>query len=567
MHISTEKFKNIYILLYGIVIFCVIYLQYILKGGFVSDDWVVVDYIFSNKNFFEVFMMSSGGFRPLFGIYWFIVTSLFGSWVVGYILFNLFAWSLFSVLLYQLLKKHFDLSFYIYWPFSLMPTFASSVIFSPAVQTIIPLSLLLWVISLYYIDFFSDRREKKFFVLSLIFIFFTMMTYESSLPLLILNAWVLYKKQVRFISASLITYCFFIGFIVLSVVIYQKSVIPWLNPSIVDISRLQFKSLSGLFLKFANDSLIMLKLLILDIPGFFISSWKSIFYYPSIAIELAIILLLVFFGLMIEPKKNKEPKCSTRQFLLLMSLVLTGIIIMYTPTVFSPDFVGYINRGFVCFSIFFIILVSSVFFRLFSKRNMFIVVIFIIPFFSMYYMSFLFQRNNYLLASDTIKTVIEDIQKQKRVTVAPISDQSTPAFILGNVPDFLLSNFNNEVVFDNEYYTNTWGWSLILFSNGKLHGIPINQNLVNRGSVKITENKLVIDGFSILLDKLLKNCWYYEYRQDIKVGNLIQVRDQQQLESVIQHVRGTDLRSGESRKLFYSSIKSHFILFLKGFKP
>jgi hypothetical protein len=170
----------------------------------------------------------------------------------------------------------------------------------------------------------------------------------------------------------------------------------------------------------------------------------------------------------------------------------------------------------------------------------------VVGFFPIYLASFLVQRDNYIAAVRVQSDILADLAvklelplRLDHVEVSPLPLQEPDTSIclqkavfciIGNVPEFLQANFNDETIFSDEVYD--WNYALSLHTRGRLAGATVTPKKFCGGSKRV-----VLKGDSIIIDSItmpIGNAWYYEYSQRERSSILLRIRDEGHLREVLQ---------------------------------
>lgn len=174
------------------------------------------------------------------------------------------------------------------------------------------------------------------------------------------------------------------------------------------------------------------------------------------------------------------------------------------------------------------------------KLNKYLILIILPVIVTLHCSTFIVQRDNYIKAAGIQKYVIQDvISKYNR---SNYSDKRN-AVILGNVPQYLNENFNDETIWSDE--VSDFGIALNLNSEGNLNGIALTKRKIDSKDfpferVVITDTQIVIDKY---FSANIKDLWYYEYNLDSKESYLIKIKDKQDLEKTIQLIVKENINS------------------------
>lgn len=522
-----------------------VYLPYILKGGFIYDDWSVWNLGVNCPGLINSFKCYWPSFsnRPLAPIFYALTTNLFGGQASGYIIVNLFLWLGVVLILTSLSKKHFGRFFaLLFLFFSVSPTISTTVIFSPAMQSIGSLAIFVWTLSLLLLDKFLTKDKRADYFFSYILMLASLLIYEISFPLLIISVlWpFLTRKEKYFKFDKKILLYYFLTFIlpVLTVIgfvlFYQKYLIVLFYP---DISRFRIKNLEEFINLSKTIRFLLFNVFKSETPQLMIKAIKRLKDFNLQALLTLGIGLFTFLKAINTTSNKKKIFDKKMHFLMILLFfgAFYGVVILFVSAMIGPTAKGYLNRGLSSTSLFLALFLSYIGTFLQSKNKSFFKIFFLFLFIG-YLAAFLLQRDNYIAATDLNKTIIDDvIFKMNSVIMVGKKDggQKNKLLILGNVPEFLDYNFNDETVFSDE--VGDWGLALKLKSYSLITGgVTITKKKLAKGRIKIDDQNLIVDNY---LFASIQDLWFYQYNQKTKESGLIKIAGRQDLQQILEEIK------------------------------
>jgi hypothetical protein len=219
--------------------------------------------------------------------------------------------------------------------------------------------------------------------------------------------------------------------------------------------------------------------------------------------------------------------------LILLAAIIAGIfgvILIHTAAWADPTIHGYSNRGLSSFSLLLpmLVAVASALAHRIGRWCTGASIAMAICFFAAYLASFLVQRDNYIAAVRLQSEILADLMGKLDLPLK--SDHTnidvTPStFVIGSVPQFLITNFNDETIFS--HYSPDWNNALIRHRHGRLGGITAAE-LCNRQSIQ--DGHILFYGTSVPI----AGAWYYAYSQREPSSILLRIRDESHLRHLLQ---------------------------------
>ncbi len=485
----------------------VLYGPFVARGGLQYDDWSVDGLSKACSGVVRSVTCYWPGYpdRPLAAPYYAVLSNTFGDWAQGYILVSSAAWLAGVSLIFRLLKKRFGFSLAAPFFFvAALPSVASTVIFSPAMQGIGTMAFLLWALSLSSLDKYVYTKISKYQTFSCLLLLCSLFLYESSMPLFAFNIlWPFLVKRGRVTKRYGIEYTkeYILPVLgVLSIVfIYQKFVVLHFFGY---ISKLRIIDTPGK-LDFGLRTLVN-DIYVLTLGAASISGWALLRLrtYGLFAVSTLLIGVVATWHVLKSavPEKRLKRILNSQGYwllILLATLVAFGIAVLHFAAVLPPTLVGYNNRGVLSGAIV-IALLSAIVWQKYCSKNRLLAWLWVICFLG-YSASFTIQRTNFTNAA-------KERNKLLSGAVTKLAETEHPAgiFVLADVPIYTDKNFNNETIFSDEVFD--WGISLSIRSGiPKLRGISVSPERIARKEVYVEGGNLVVKGMKIPIDLV----WFY----------------------------------------------------------
>jgi hypothetical protein len=465
-----NKIDNLFYIF--LIFFLFIYLQYIINGTIIYDDWATYELSLESNSYREIlksWFVGSHYTRPITSLYLPTIGFLFKQKIYLYIVNNLILFFITNYIFSFICREYFGKSFAIFFLIlSICPALSSTNIFSPIEQSQGILSNFFVSISFLFMYFFLKNKKKKYLIFSYSFIVVALLSYETAIiliPFLIffgnkfdlnINNKINYDNIRKILFIILI-----VAFFGLIIFFYQ---------TIMMSSLKYFKLLSGHdvykygikrhdflenLLKFSYKPL---SLLIYDIPSLYFKTFLFIkknisSFFESVAITL-VVFLLIKKNLVNINKKLKILDIITVFFLSYSLLIFIHVIGASLPTI-----TGYHNRAFVSFSVVYPFCLVYLFFFIYKKFSFFkkyILIIFLLITY-MHIFSFVLQRDNYIQISKEQKNILSSLNNKF---------DNNRVIIFASIPSYLENNFNNETIFSHE--VNDWPRAIWHYSGKKI---------------------------------------------------------------------------------------------------
>ena len=539
------------------LIIALIYVPYVIKGGFIIDDWGVVyqakKYSSFWQNYLSWFPLFSN--RPLAPFILAIVSTVFNDWSPGYIMTNLFFWLSSVIITARIFEKYTSKVFFVFFVFfASIPVIASTLIFSTAMQLVSAFSFLLWSISLLLLCRYLISKKKILYILSYAVLLMSFLIYEITLPLLAITA--LFPLYIEYFYGKLVIrnpvrlilrYFSPIAIILIIVLLYQKLIMPRF---MIVYSRLDFKFSWDFILSHITS---WCSAVFFDFPILLVSSLTYKNYYFLRRIDVWIILVLISITCIYLKKKSTVTVNNYRPvkadiylfYILLLSFISGALLYILTNTV--PTISGYGNRG-LSVSWFTLSLIFAFISYKFIKSKIFYVLIGVL---ALVIVTFIMERDNYIESYRSQLLIVDKIISKfnNSENLTSLSEKKSNVIVIGNVPLYTVDNFNNEEIFDHCW---DFGFALNLKSYGKIDGGDVlTQPKVLDGFASISENNINMrDGLSANISDV----WYYEFDQHINKDSIEKINNYNELARKMEYIKDNDLHT-TPQSYFYKTKK------------
>ena len=495
--------------LIALIAFCLaVYIPLILRGGIIVDDWGDIAHNLDCNGFFHCYQTWFPLFsnRPLAPLPITVSTFLFGTFFKGYLILNTAVYLASIFVTRKVIAKLIGESpSIIFALFAAIPFIALPVVASPINQLTATVSFLLWALSIASLLNFINHQKVSSYVLTYLYLLFAFLTYEVILPLLILTIFLPLIVDINSLRKNWFLY--FLRFIlpvatVLAIVIlWQKGI----APQFMDVdSRLKL-----------NPGQMLAKLhtwghlFYAQIPSLF---FKSItFITISQLFTSALFALAIWFGYPSSSVNTNSLAVTNRLFLVsLLCFVSSSSIFILSDE--SATSWGYQARGVSSTWFALSILIASASGFVASRKN--IILLFISIFGIASTLSFLIQRDNYIKSWHLQMIIVEDAMNQIKQNQVPPN-----AIVIGDVPQFLNPNYNDEIVFSQPW---DFGAALSIFTQGRIKDgavIDSKRNIFNK--LAISDQTITINGW---WKTNADNLWLYEFDPIVQKGQLSSIQ-------------------------------------------
>lgn len=488
------------------------YVPLFINGGIIVDDWGDISHNLSCLGFADCygtwFPLFSN--RPLAPLPITALTFIFEKNYAGYLIANSLIYFLALAICAKIIK---ELSNYsaaiIFCAMASIPIIAMPLIASPINQSTATVSFLFWSLSLHSLFNFIQKGNKRSYAASYLWLLLAFLTYEVILPLLVLSFLLpfinkpetLIKRPLNY----LIKYVLPILLVLFLVTLWQKGI----APQFMDVdSRLKFQP-SHIIPKTYTWAHVFFA----QIPTLF---WKITPYLNPYNVLTGLVLVAILWKGVSQNRFESNPPRATR-FAWAAALCFLSSCSIFILSDESAVSSGYQARGLSSTWFAFALLFASVY-SLIHKKYYFLIIPFIgIGFFSS--LSYSVQRDQYIKSWELQTRIIGDVSQ-----LVLSNNISAPAVIIGNVPKYLESNYNDEIVFSQPW---DFGAALALNTNNVVvDGFPIDSRnndlrFINASSDFVSAQNWAGSHF--------KNLWFYDFDPKSKSGILIRVHDGDEL--------------------------------------
>ena len=489
-----------------------------MQGGIIVDDWGDLGQNLDCTEFLNCYLNWFPFFsnRPLAPVPLVLSTLAFGMQFWAYLAFNaavyLLAISMVAVVVNRLLGV---LPALVFWILAAVPIIAMPVLTSPINCLINNASFVLWASALLMLAQYCKTQRLHWYGLSYLCLALSLLTYEIVLPLLVLTVMLPYvldsQASQKSLSQYVIRYVAPVCAAVVLMLIWQKMIAPQLFT--VVYSRIEW-SWDKIYLGFTGWPSIFYE----QLPNLF---KKLIVFAPlqSAVWILGIFGLYFLLGYILGPARSALAK--SRFTLFCMSLVFVACFVLFALGGAKEVEIGnyaarILSSTWIAFALLLAALVGVVGAYGAVWRPVFLMVMISITALSA--ASFVISRDQYIASWQLQQKIIGDV-----ITLMKEQSITQPLAVLGDVPQYLDKNFNQEVVFSAPW---DFGFALRIYSRGQVTG----------GAMLDTSHGLYhdlqLDGDGILVDKFWRAqvpqlaIYRFDPRSEKGVLTLIQTPEQ-----------------------------------------
>jgi hypothetical protein len=495
-----------------------LYLPLILQGGIIVDDWGDLGQNLDCTEFLDCYLNWFPFFsnRPLAPVPLVLSTLAFGMQFWAYLAFNavvyLLAISMVALVVNRLLGILPALGF---WMLAAVPIIAMPVLTSPINCLINNASFVLWASALLMLAQYCKTHRLHWYGLSYLCLALSLLTYEIVLPLLVLTVMLPYvldsQASQRSLGQYVMRYIAPVLAAVMLMLVWQKMIAPQLFTIVY--SRIEW-SWDKIYFGFTGWPSIFYE----QLPNLF---KKLIVFSPlqSAAWILGVFGLSFLLGYILGPTRSAMAK--SRFILLCMSLVFVACFVLFALGGAKEVEIGnyaarILSSTWIAFALLLAALVGVVGAYGAVLCSVFLMVI--ISIMALSAASFVISRDQYIASWQLQQKIISDV-----ITLMKEQSITQPLAILGDVPQYLDKNFNQEVVFSAPW---DFGFALRIYSRGQVTGGAMLDT--SRGLY----HDLQLDGDGILVDQFWKAqvpqlaIYRYDARFEKGVLTLIQTPEQ-----------------------------------------
>lgn len=513
--------KSLYLTSALLVLFLLAtYLPLLLKGGIIVDDWGDISQNLSCTGFFDCYRSWFPLFsnRPLAPLPITAITLLFTTHFSYYLVFNTFVYFLAIGITFRVIYKIAGGYPALVFAFlASIPMIAMPVIASPINQSTATVAFLYWALSLQLLFSYCQTKSKLSLGLSYALLLCGFLTYEVILPLLgltfllpfILNTDSLIKHPKKYFIQFILP----VLIILFAVIVWQKGIAPKIYK--IDYSRLAATP-ETLIINFYS----WVSVFTTQIPALFL---KSRGFVNSYDILTALLLISgIFFAYRLSTQSSVNVKRNWK-FFFVAAACFAGSSFIFILSGAAAESWGYQARGLSSTWYSLAILICSlvaIIQNAFLKKFL-LVVIATFGFFSS--ISFSIQRDGYIdswkLQNEILSNAIELIEK------AQVPKYAT---VIGDLPQFLPKNYNNEIVFSQPW---DFGSALAILTKQQVGGgAVIDTRRGDFRNLKFENGLLSIDHWWKVTPA---NLWFYSYDPLTQKGNLVKIEGGESLQDYL----------------------------------
>lgn len=511
--------KSLYLTSVLLVLFILAtYLPLLLKGGIIVDDWGDISQNLSCSGFFECYKSWFPLFsnRPLAPLPITATTLLFTTHFSYYLVFNTFIYFLAIGITFRIIYQIAGGFPAVIFAFlASIPMIAMPVIASPINQSTATVAFLYWALSLQFLFSYCQTKSKISFWLSYLFLLCGFLTYEVILPLLGLNfllPFILHSDNpLNHLKKYFIQFVLPILSILFVIILWQKVAAPRIYE--IDYSRLAATPNT-----FIVNFYTWVNVFTTQIPALFIKSKGFVNAYDVFTALLMIAGILFAFRLPPQADNKRHWK-----FFFVVAACFMGSSTIFMLSGAAAESWGYQARGLSSTWYSLAILIGSLvaISRNALIKKILLIVIITFGFFSS--ISFSIQRDGYIeswkLQNEILSNAIELIEKNK------VPKHAT---VIGDLPQFLQKNYNNEIVFSQPW---DFGSALAILTKQQVGGgAVIDTRRGDFRNLKFENGLLSIDHWWKVTPA---NLWFYNYDPSTQKGNLVKIEGGESLQDYL----------------------------------
>lgn len=446
------------------------------NGELYYDDWSIAE-TGNLKNLTGAIKGYLNGFitRPIAAIFLGIFSQINHNFQLIFFI-NVSIWFLFCLIVSnifsKLVNKNFSIALFL---LLLFPSFCITNLISPYAQSLGTISIFLWSISFFFSYKYFFNKKKINIVYAVIFFFASVLTYETSFTLIVLNFLIKYfyeNKQIK-INLELIfsnsKEIFFLFSVTLIIIIYQKIIVNYLPFEISNRYRFSF-SKDFFIILFENKFYPFL--LLFDSLKLLFKAFLRIF---DIGFYILPLILIFFVSLKNEIKVKLNTNYIINFFIFYFLFILFFIIASSKPTIY-----GYYNRAMSGYNFIFFLTLLSLIIIIIKNTNLRKIIITLLI--SLNFLSFFIQIQNHSKASTKRTLIVKEIIKV-------IDKDKKNIFVFSIVPTEIKNNFNGEFIFSEEVLD--FERTLKFYSKNRINGKRIYKYDNCSKVLKFENNKFI----------------------------------------------------------------------------
>ncbi len=501
----------------------IVYVPFMIHGGISMEGWVGVDAASGTTwadNFWVVLRHVPN--RPVLVAIAFLTGRLFGENPVGYNVLSILFWLMNCALAASVLKRFLGgTAAMLFVLFASVPVAASSALLHSSVLLGMIAAVLFWTVSFHYLVKFQEGKKWLDFALGYFFVLMSLLTYEVTLPLIVLNILLPFVYRDKKVVLKIVGH----GLMVASLVGLSS-----LNQLIL-MPRLLHIHISSLILNGMTLRRVVWSVgswfysLSFDLPILLLSSLNKVGILEFS--EVALLLFLLIFGIK-QMSNQLETRSGMRKLFLMTVLIsLMSCAALFIFSIAKPSTYGYANRVLLSSYFLLCIFLADATSHLSKSRAYWVCALVLLPF----YTSMISQRDNFIEAARLAKAILEDCAHKVLEQNVP-----APAAVFANVPEHTAKNINNEEVLLGWW---DFGFGLKYFTKGVVD--PVKSHVITVNYLVKKADEGYENHFTSRAAEVRKNLWYYEY--DIKSGQsfLRRIPEDQDIHVLIDEIKAKNL--------------------------
>tara|TARA_B100001971_G_C18232292_1_gene564707 strand:+ start:247 stop:1935 length:1689 start_codon:yes stop_codon:yes gene_type:complete len=517
------------------IIFVIVYLRFVLYGGFSPYDHLYYINESQHKDFLVylgIELSGASSARPIFGLILFTIISLFKFNPWPYIIFLFLLWFSTVAILFHLIKSIVSRNAaFVFALLALFPIFSSTIVFDHYIAASYVFSVLLWSLSLSCLHNHVNSNNLNSYIFAYIILVFALLTIEILLPLLSITAIlpiilhidknrITFKKNdhrliLKYVLPVIIIASVFFVFKVFVTPLYTGGSVWGTRP--IDLKSFEFV-LYYFYVVVVEIPLMMLEI----VPRLF--DWEIL--------EASVFIIAFYVLLRKKLLKNdvvgSVERCwfsKENMFIGLVVFSLFSCAVIFFISHRIPQTYGTLNRLMLPSFILLSILLAWLFEKMVITKWFFLPVVISVLWVS----SMIVQIDGFIESWETRKSIYNDMAMKLNSV-----ELGNDPILIACVPFYNKSNYNNESVFTKHNWSHQVG--LRLFGANTIPRIlSVNWNYIN-----IYRDFSVIDDYVQYSYQLpiptYSNFWYYEYDQEAKLSQFERIADKEELAKKISHI-------------------------------
>lgn len=454
----TKTFINGKYLLLIYIIYLSLFFPIWQNGELYYDDWSIAE-TGTILNLIDAIKSYLNGFitRPFAAVFLGIFSQFNYNFQVPFFI-NLSIWFLFSLItthiFYKLTDRNFSIALF---SLLLFPSFCITNLISPYAQSLGTISIFLWSISFLFSYKYCKNKKKINISFAVIFFVLSVLTYETSFVLIVLNFLIKYfytKKKVTInfnFFFDNIKEILFLSSVTIFIIIYQKIIVNYLPFEISN--RYRFEISKDFFLLINEYKLYPLELLF--------QSFKLLLKSSLHIFDIKVYIIPLIFIAFVSFKNEIKIKLSNN-YIINFIFFYTLFILFFIIASSKPTIHGYYNRAMSSYNFIFLLTLLSVFIILI--KNIYLRKLVITLLICLNFICFFIQIQKHSNASINRTFIAKHI-------VNSLDKNKDNQFVFSFLPSKVKNNFNGEFVFSDEVFD--FNRSLEFYSNNRVSGKKI----------------------------------------------------------------------------------------------